>query len=122
MVTLAACSVVRIGSGSGDDTAAFTGSIEGGDLDKFEPTEQTKLIEADVDAMAALIQEGLDYASSQQLREHKVPVNLNHLVQASCWRGIFIKVGTATNGCRRPRRVPQSCAILHSPYGRAPNH
>lgn len=51
-------------------------------LDKLEPTEQTKLIEADVDAMAALIQEGLDYASSQQLRESKVPVNLNHLVQA----------------------------------------
>lgn len=51
-------------------------------LDKLEPTEQTRLIEADVDAMAALIQEGLDYASSQQLRENKVPVNLNHLVQA----------------------------------------
>lgn len=51
-------------------------------LDKLEPTEQTKLIEADLDAMAALIQEGLDYAGSQQLREPKVPVNLNHLVQA----------------------------------------
>lgn len=51
-------------------------------LDKLEPTEQTRLIEADLDAMAALIQEGLDYASSQQLREQKVPVNLNHLVQA----------------------------------------
>jgi protein-histidine pros-kinase len=51
-------------------------------LDKLEATEQTQLIEADLNAMAALIQEGLDYASSQQLRESKVPVNLNHLVQA----------------------------------------
>ena len=51
-------------------------------LDKLEPSDQTRLIEADLDAMAALIQEGLDYASSQQLREQKVPVNLNHLVQA----------------------------------------
>lgn len=50
-------------------------------LARQEPTEQTALIEADVDAMAALIQEGLDYARSQQLRENKVPVNLNHLVQ-----------------------------------------
>lgn len=50
-------------------------------LARHEPTEQTALIEADVDAMAALIEEGLDYARSQQLRETKVPVNLNHLVQ-----------------------------------------
>ena len=32
MITWAACSVVRIGSGSGDDTAAFTGSFVGAAL------------------------------------------------------------------------------------------
>ncbi|MDP1614133.1 MAG: ATP-binding protein [Sulfuritalea sp.] len=50
-------------------------------LAKLDPSEQTRLIEADVDAMAALIEEGLDYARSRQLRETKVPVNLNHLLQ-----------------------------------------
>lgn len=50
-------------------------------LATFESNDQRMLMEADVDAMAGLIQEGLDYARSQQLRETKVPVDLNRLIQ-----------------------------------------
>lgn len=50
-------------------------------LATVESDEQRALMEADVDAMAGLVQEGLDFARSQQLREAKVPVDLNRLVQ-----------------------------------------
>ncbi|MES2947507.1 MAG: ATP-binding protein [Pseudomonadota bacterium] len=72
-------------------------------LDKLESTDQTKLIDADLDAMAALVQEGLDYAGSQQLREHKVPVNLNHLVQALVDQATDLGHACTVEGeCQRP--------------------
>lgn len=51
-------------------------------LATVESDDQRALMEADVDAMAGLVQEGLDFARSQQLREAKVPVDLNRLVQS----------------------------------------
>lgn len=47
-------------------------------LDAGEPRN---LMEADVDLMAALVQDGLDYAHSRQLRETRVPVDLARLLQ-----------------------------------------
>lgn len=49
-------------------------------LDTLPQGEARQKIEHDVDAMNLLIQEGLDYAHSSQLREPLVPVNLNMLV------------------------------------------
>lgn len=45
------------------------------------PADQRERCEADIDAMNALVQEGLDYAASAQLREQRVPLDLNRLVE-----------------------------------------
>lgn len=42
---------------------------------------QRAKLEADIDAMSALLQEGLDYAASTRLREERAPVDLNRLLE-----------------------------------------
>lgn len=51
------------------------------------PAEQRTRFEADIDAMAALVQEGLDYAQSAQLREVRVPLDINRLIEDIAERG-----------------------------------
>lgn len=48
----------------------------------LDPDERRTRIEADIDALNALVQEGLDYAHSAQLREQIVPLDLNPLVES----------------------------------------
>ncbi len=51
-------------------------------LGELDADERRTRLEADVDAMNALVQEGLDYARSTQLREARVPVDLNTLIES----------------------------------------
>jgi len=51
------------------------------------PVESRARLEADIDAMSALIQEGLDYAASEKLREQRAPLDLNRLVEDIAERG-----------------------------------
>ena len=51
-------------------------------VDELDADERRDKLEADIDAMNALVQEGLDYARSTQLREALVPVDLNPLVES----------------------------------------
>jgi protein-histidine pros-kinase len=50
-------------------------------IGNMAPAEQRVRCEADIDAMNALVQEGLDYAASAQVREQRVPLDLNRLVE-----------------------------------------
>ncbi len=49
---------------------------------ELDADERRAKLEADIDAMNTLVQEGLDYARSTQLREALVPVDLNPLVES----------------------------------------
>lgn len=72
-------------------------------LDGFEANDQRALMVADVDAMAGLIQDGLDYARSQQLRETRKPVDLNHLVQRIVDQALDLDMDCRMSGqCLRP--------------------
>lgn len=42
---------------------------------------QRAKLEADIDAMSALVQEGLDFAASAQLREQRAPLDINLLLE-----------------------------------------
>jgi signal transduction histidine kinase len=42
---------------------------------------QRSKLEADIDAMSALVQEGLDFAASAQLREQRAPLDINRLLE-----------------------------------------
>lgn len=49
---------------------------------ELDADERRTKLEADIDAMNTLVQEGLDYARSTQLREALVPVDLNPLIES----------------------------------------
>ncbi|HEU0201623.1 MAG TPA: ATP-binding protein [Burkholderiaceae bacterium] len=50
-------------------------------LANLSPADPRARCEEDIDAMNALVQEGLDYAASAQLRERRVPLDLNRLIE-----------------------------------------
>jgi protein-histidine pros-kinase len=60
--------------------------------------EQRARLEADIDAMTALVQEGLDYAASARLREHRAPVDLNQLVEGIAERAADLQQRVDVNG------------------------
>jgi protein-histidine pros-kinase len=61
-----------------------------------EPLRQR--LEADLDAMGTLVQEGLDYAQSAQVREQRVPLDLNRLVEDVAERAADMGQQVQTSG------------------------
>jgi len=71
------------------------------------PAEQRQRCEEDIDAMNALVQEGLDYAASAQLRERRVPLDLNRLVEDLSERASDMGQRVSTSG---QLAAPYECA------------
>jgi len=71
------------------------------------PTDPRERCEADIDAMNALVQEGLDYAASAQLREQRVPLDVNRLVEDMVERAGDMGQRVNASGCLK---APFECA------------